>query len=696
MRTSCSPTRRGRNMGDTLIEEAKQLAAHMASQGQIVAEVKHALEWKIINTREDLLKMTDDELRTRVEQEVPLHWAPASGTKTTTQRKVSDMLSRLKTCQRMLAEKDSNATSSGGKRAAVMETTESRMKPGIRVRARYRRAHRWYYGVVKSANADGSYDVDYDDGDEEESVQPQDIRPLALIDDGWCTTPGCELRAEQFGQRSDAAPPWPEKRCGTPGCNLPDWHAGCCIPLQNLGARQRRAKVRWEPAGRPAGRPAKVPRTTAIAPRDDASTTWVRCDRCSKWRLLVDTSIDEAADWFCEMNPDATANTCEAPEPSACHEVDRGVPRNVAKDLYFVDRIMAERVATRGSGKEYLVRWLGWAPKYDSWEPYHHIEDKSLIYDFHYERAKERAPPSATTNVMSTTWAFVAKCPSIKGRGLFARAPLQAGQAICEYGGPRLPATEGRRGDGQYVLHVPSSRILIDGNGDNLPGSYELPRFAAIFANHSASPNAALEYWPDLHATQTELSGNMWLVATEPIDAGAEIRINYEAGEAGKYWLDGAPDESAWRDERISDVGEPLAQDVPPAIGVLDAIREAAARWGSKGKGLPNAIVDALAHAQSVPTNPLSVHAARERIRQLAPRFARSDNRKTWGLVATHLPAWSGRGCYDLWISMGKQPPLQDQQTQQQAQRQHQQADAAGDRRRPPSSVTSTILRTMH
>ena len=142
-----------------------------------------------------------------------------------------------------------------------------------------------------------------------------------------------------------------------------------------------------------------------------------------------------------------------------------------------------------------------------------------------------------------------------------------------------------------------------------------------------------------------------------------------------------------------------MAQGVMPAIGVLDAIREAAARWGSSKKDCAQIVAHAqcrraVAHAQSVPSKPLSVHAAKERIRQLVPRLARSDNRKTWGLIATHLPGWSGRDCYELWVSMGKQPPPQDQQPQQQSQRQ--QADAAGDRRRFPSSVTSTILRTMH
>ena len=38
-----------------------------------------------------------------------------------------------------------------------------------------------------------------------------------------------------------------------------------------------------------------------------------------------------------------------------------------AKEEYEVDRIMAERRTKRGL--EYLVRWEGYSPLYDTWEP---------------------------------------------------------------------------------------------------------------------------------------------------------------------------------------------------------------------------------------------------------------------------------------------------------------------------------------
>lgn len=180
----------------------------------------------------------------------------------------------------------------------------------------------------------------------------------------------------------------------------------------------------------------------------------------------------------------------------------------------------------------------------------------------------------------------------------------------------------------------------------------------------------------------------MWIVATESIDEGAEIRINYEAGEAQEYWLalGGAPKETAeWREVRAPLVGPQVPCDATPAVGVLDAIRETAKRNRGHWQ-LPPAILAALSHAITVPSEPLPVPQADERIRMLAPLLARSDNLKTWGLLATHVPGWNGRECRKRWVAMGKHPPLQD----------HQQYPVAADgRRRTRATVASTILRTM-
>ena len=57
---------------------------------------------------------------------------------------------------------------------------------------------------------------------------------------------------------------------------------------------------------------------------------------------------------------------------------------------------------------------------------------------------------------------------------------------------------------------------------------------ATIYANHSRRPNTVLQHWPRrrgvLHSRDS-----MWLVAKESIEAGRELRFDYEAGGTN-YW----------------------------------------------------------------------------------------------------------------------------------------------------------------
>ena len=500
-----------------------------------------------------------------------------------------------------------------------------------------------------------------------------------------------------------------DRPCGTPGCTLRDWHRGLCTPLLALaGKRERLSKKRWEPEGRRAGSGrARTGSGRAHSGRAD-SVLWVQCDECSKWRLLVDATVDARRRWVCEMSPGG--GSCDDPEPSACHELCRAIP----KDVYYVEKILADRPSQGGGGgkREFLVRWLGWGAEHDSWEPERHIEDRTLISDYlqpnaggHNDADMAAHAPTSTTDVREATWAFVAPCPSVGGRGLFARAPLQAGQAICEYGGPRLPLSL-QTGHGMYALQLPRTRIIIDGNGDSLSKEldYTFSRCAAIFANHSTSPNARLECWPWWDPTTRKfadefgLSSAMWIVATEAIPAGAEIRINYEAGDTpAAYWGDEAPEEEAgWRDERVAPpatkkagyAGHAAPAPAYAAVDVLDAIREATSRprpgvpAPCKNVQLPARIVQCLERLDAQPVQKLPLQEADERILALAPLLARSDNRKTWGLLATHLPGWSGRQCYQRWVATGRRAALQDEVAQTET----------GNRR---ATVTSTILRTM-
>ena len=459
--------------------------------------------------------------------------------------------------------------------------------------------------------------------------------------------------------------------CGTPGCHLPDHHDGSCEPVRS-SARKHGAKERFDPSpARP--RPRKVPRRSLDLPPPTAPPP---------------PSPSTAEHTFSQLVALRKALHSQAPGRPAAASGPEGwtvkwVPRHVQcpdaprGDIYFLPPGGGDTIDSMKGLKAHLIAAGQAAPPPPPPPP----------------PAATPSVPSTPKEILPATWAFVAACPSVEGRGLFARAPLVAGQAVCEYGGPRLPTTMQRAGDrgSMYALALPRTRIIVDGNGDSLPGAYSLPRFAAIFANHSSRPNAALEFWPDLLVKRSgsigqysfEMSGAMWIVATEAIAAGEEIRINYEGGEGrGAYWTGGAPEETGnWRDLRAPlPAGFPTLPEATPAIGVLDAIRAANSR--GKRPSLPAALVRSLAHIYPAPAVPLPEEEAEARIRLLAPLLARSDNRKTWGLLATHLPGWSGRRCFERWVgAMGRQPPLQDQQEEEQ--------------RRARRSQHSAILATM-
>jgi hypothetical protein len=59
----------------------------------------------------------------------------------------------------------------------------------------------------------------------------------------------------------------------------------------------------------------------------------------------------------------------------------------------------------------------------------------------------------------------------------------------------------------------------------------------------------------------------MWLVASETIEAGQEIRIDYEnGGEKGQFWRGATPEEGMWRHARHEPPPPGMA---PPVVGRL-------------------------------------------------------------------------------------------------------------------------------
>jgi hypothetical protein len=169
---------------------------------------------------------------------------------------------------------------------------------------------------------------------------------------------------------------------------------------------------------------------------------------------------------------------------------------------------------------------------------------------------------------------FVAPCDA--GLGLFARAPLRCGQAIVEYSGPRLPMSH--LVHSAYALELPNnSGVFIDGNLENMGGDSGHRRRAsgerslAIYTNHSRVPNCVLQHWPGGGGAKGVGGGaaqdTMWIVATESIAAGAELRFDYEAG-GSNYWKGYPPRESDWRSKSLV---PPPPSGVEPTIDYLPA-----------------------------------------------------------------------------------------------------------------------------
>jgi len=251
-------------------------------------------------------------------------------------------------------------------------------------------------------------------------------------------------------------------------------------------------------------------------------------------------------------------------------------------------------------------------------------------------------------------WCFVA--PTDCGLGLFARSELVQGQAITSYEGPRLPLELIVKGE--FVLAVPGQEVAIDAAYENV--TYNLradcPMSAAMRANHSRRPNAALEHWP----TRGDELDRLVLVARESIPAGAEVRFDYErGGRSGSYWGRHAPPETGWRHYR--------RQPPPPTCDepIVDYLPRLLA---SRDPGHHSADSPTPPPPRLLPEKPFPLAWAGRRggdevlrhlIEQVQPtgwlqECARCGEGKTrlWQLVATHLPGRSPQECQARWRSL--------------------------------------------
>ena len=105
------------------------------------------------------------------------------------------------------------------------------------------------------------------------------------------------------------------------------------------------------------------------------------------------------------------------------------------------------------------------------------------------------------------------------GLGLFSNCKLEKGQTISEYTGPRLSISKLRQGS-HCAFHIPGTKTFVDGGAEYSNSK----RCIASFANHSDTPNAALQVWPVGRRHQ------VMLVTLDVIKPGCEVLINYNAG----------------------------------------------------------------------------------------------------------------------------------------------------------------------
>jgi SET domain-containing protein len=103
---------------------------------------------------------------------------------------------------------------------------------------------------------------------------------------------------------------------------------------------------------------------------------------------------------------------------------------------------------------------------------------------------------------------------SRSGLGLFAVEPIEKGEFIIEYTGPRITNDEVEARRHTRYLFTVNSRWTIDGS----------PRSnVARYINHSCRPNAEAQ----------QHRGKIWIVARKRIKPGEEIAYNY-----GKDYFD--------------------------------------------------------------------------------------------------------------------------------------------------------------
>jgi hypothetical protein len=178
---------------------------------------------------------------------------------------------------------------------------------------------------------------------------------------------------------------------------------------------------------------------------------------------------------------------------------------------------------------------------------------------------------------------FLFVAPAREELGVFARQSLRSGQAIGEVGGPRLPVHPFLLYTDRAVV-IPASGanepVFIDTSGVNSP--FHVPRLhPASNVGCAANPNARIEKWTVPDAGPTDLGERMWLVASEDIEVGAEVRVDLKAFDGGN------------RRPRPRDDGWRLVRLTPPPPSGQEPAFDGLAKLGSAASSKPPLLVAA-------------------------------------------------------------------------------------------------------
>ena len=126
---------------------------------------------------------------------------------------------------------------------------------------------------------------------------------------------------------------------------------------------------------------------------------WVQCTACSKWRRIATRSLDALPDrWTCALNPDPLRRSCNEPEEE--YSDDEHAPTTDSTQrgsgvVFAVERLLDSRYSGNRARTQYLVRWLGFSARHDSWEDAANILDASLVTAFEAEVAAHSAASSS-------------------------------------------------------------------------------------------------------------------------------------------------------------------------------------------------------------------------------------------------------------------------------------------------------------